>query len=286
LDKKILVLGGTGMLGYPIARRLKSDGFQVRVLARNVDKAQNMFEEAFEIYQGDVTEVQSLENAMDGCLGILISIGGPVDQLSAEHVAALAPKFDLEHVIYLSGSTASEQNAWYPMTAQKVNAEKAIQNCGVPFTILRPTWPMEQLPRFVIGGRATVVGVLPPWHWFAAADLARMTSNAFLRQGAKGKCLYIHGPEAITLKAALERYCRAFHPEIDEVVVMPIEAAEAMAASTGNTFLKGFAEMMAYFKKVGEPGDSTEANNLLGAPLITLDDWIKQRRSQMLVQDT
>ncbi|MEJ2262154.1 MAG: hypothetical protein P8X95_01825 [Anaerolineales bacterium] len=56
---------------------------------------------------------------------------------------------------------------------------------------------------------------------------------------------------------------------------MPIEAARAAAASTGNTFLQIFPEMMDYFKRAGEPGDPTEANRLLGAATITLDEWMQ-----------
>ena len=107
-----------------------------------------------------------------------------------------------------------------------------------------------------------------------------MISNAFQIEEAKGKRLYVHGPEGIPLKTALERYCRVFHPEIKEVAVMPVEAAKAMAESTGNAFLKNVAEMMEYFKKVGEPGDPAEANRLLGAPTTTLDKWFEQQQAQ------
>lgn len=280
--KKILVLGGTGMFGRPSAKKLQENGFEVRLLARDVEKARQMFAEPFEVVPGDVTDLASLEKALKGYQGVLISIGGEVDQLSAENVAALAPQLGVEHIIYLSGSTVKEENGWYPMTAQKLGAEKALRGCGVPFTIFRPTWPMEQLPRFVMGERATVIGILPePWHWFATDDLARMVTNAFQSPAARGKQLYIHGPEGIPLKKALERYCQAFHPEITEVNVIPIDAAKAVAESTGNTMLKTVAEMMDYFKKVGEPGDPTEANQLLGAPTTTLDDWIRAQQSQM-----
>jgi NADH dehydrogenase len=283
MQKKILVLGATGMLGEPVTRRLNADGFSVRIIARDVDKARDLFDDSIEIVQGDVTDLDSLENALQGCSGVHISVGGPVDQLSVEHVAALAPRLGVDHLIYLSGSTVNKENAWFPMIAQKVAAEQAIKACGVPYTILCPTWPMEQLPRFVMGGRAAVIGVLPePWHWFATDDLARMVSNAFQRPESKGKRMFIHGPEAITVKAALERYCRVFHPEIETVAVMPIEAAKAMAESTGNDFIKAFAEMMAYFKKVGEPGDPNEANHILGAPVITLEAWLAQRQAQLL----
>lgn len=36
---RILILGGTGLLGEPVARRLQADGFAVRLLARDPDKA-------------------------------------------------------------------------------------------------------------------------------------------------------------------------------------------------------------------------------------------------------
>lgn len=285
MEKRILVLGATGMLGEPAARQLQADGFAVRILARDVPAARARFGGSFEIVPGDVTDLTSLEQAMEGCAGVHISIGGAVDQLSAENVAELAAKAGVEHVLYLSGATAAEENAWFPMTAQKMAAEKAIGACGVSYTVLRPTWPMEQLPRFVREGRAMLIGDLAePWHWFAAEDLGRMVSNAFQRPEARGKRLYIHGPEAITMKDALERYCQAFHPEIEAVGVMPIGAARAVAASTGNKMLEGIADMMAYFQKVGEPGDPAEANAILGAPTITLDDWMEQRRTRLAEQ--
>jgi len=280
MTQKVLVLGGCGMLGQPAANQLQVDGFQVRILARDAEKAQSMFDNSFDIVQGDITDIASLEKAMQGVFGVLISVGGAVDQLSAENVAALAPNLGVEQIVYLSGSTVKEENSWFPMTAQKLAAEKAIWESNVPYTVLCPTWPMEQLPRFVMNGRATLIGVIPePWHWFAAADLARMVSNSFQRKEALGKRLYIHGPEAITVQEALERYCQVFHPEIEAVQVMPIEAAKAMAESTGNDFIKVFAEMMEYFIKVGEPGDPTEANQILGVPVITLNAWMEARKS-------
>ena len=60
--------------------------------------------------------------------------------------------------------------------------------------------------------------------------------------------------------------------------MMPIDAARSKAASTSNNMLMFFAEMMAYFDKVGEMGDPTVDNQLLGAPETTLDEWIKERK--------
>lgn len=277
--KKVVVLGGTGLLGRPVARRLQADGFEVRLLARNSEKARTLFGDSFEIVAGDVTDVASLERALEGNDGVHVSVGGAVDQLSAENVAALAPRLGLERITYVSGSTVFEQNRWFPIVEQKLMAEKAIRECGVSYTIFCPTWPMEQLPRFVRDGRAAIIGKQPtPVHWFAADDLARMVATAYRREEAANKRLFVHGPEALTLKEALERYCRAFHPEIESVSVMPIWLARVIATVTRNEEMKFAVTLFSYFDKAGEMGDPTEAKRLLGAPTTTLDAWIEQRK--------
>lgn len=269
------------MLGGPVARRLRADGLEVRLLARDPEKARVMFGDSFEVVSGDVTDLSSLERGLAGCEGVHISVGGPVDRLSAENVAALAPRMGLERITYLSGATASEENRWFPMTAQKLAAEEAIRQCGVPYTIFCPTWPMEQLPRLARGGEPLLIGDRPkPYHWFAADDLGRMVSIAYQREEAADKRLFVHGPEAMTMKEALERYCQDFHPEVESVSVMPVDTARAVAKSTGNQTLSFFAELMAYFEQASEMGDPAEANRLLGAPPTTLEAWIEQREAR------
>jgi NADH dehydrogenase len=275
----ILVLGGTGLLGCPVARRLRADGFGVRVLARDLQKACALFDDSFELAVGDVTDVASLERAMDGCAGVHISIGGPAELLAAQNIAALAPGLGLPRITYVSGATVRDANRWFPMTAQKLDAEDVIQACGVAYTIFCPSWPMEMLPRYARGGQPLMIGDRPlPVHWFAADDLARMVSAAYQREDAAGKKLFIHGPEAVTRVEALGRYCRAFHPEVEEISLLPIGVARTTAAQSGNKMLGFFAELMAYLEKAGEPGDPNEANDLLGAPETTLQAWIEARQ--------
>lgn len=279
--KTVLVVGGTGMLGAPVVRQMLRDGLEVRVLVRDPEKAAQILGRQVDIVSGDVTDVDGLEQAMLDCDAVHISVGGPVDQISAENVASLAPRCGIQRIGYVSGSTVADENRWFPMVEQKLAAEEAIKACGVPYTVFCPTWPMEQLPRFVVGGRATVIGDRQePWHWFAADDMAAMVSQAFRMDEAAGKRLYIHGPEAVTTFDALTRFCSEFHPEIESVGQMPIAAARAAADATGNQMLRMFAELMAYFEEAGEPGDPSEANRLLGTPSTTLDDWIEKLKSR------
>jgi len=158
---------------------LQVDGFEVRLLARDPDKARAVFDGSFEVVAGDVTDLDSLEKALVGCDGVHISIAGPAELPAAQNVAALAPGLDLERITYISGATAFEENRWFPMTAQKLAAEEAIRACDAPYTIFCPTWPLEMLPRYARGGQPLMIGDQPVLvHWFAADDMVRMISAA------------------------------------------------------------------------------------------------------------
>lgn len=281
MPKRILVLGATGMLGKPVVQQLQEDGFQIRVLARDVEKTKTQFDGSVEIVQGDVTDTDRLEFALEGCYGAHISVGGEVDQVSAENLSSLAPKLGLQQITYISGATVAEENRWFPMVAQKLDAEKAIRGCGVAYTIFCPTWPMEQLPRFARNGKPSLMGVQPLLvHFFAAEDLARMVSKAYQLEEAKNKRFYVYGPEAMTMKTALERYCAVFHPEVVKISVMPLWLAKLLGTLTGNEMLKFASGLMAYFDKAPETGDPSEANEILGAPETTLNAWMESLESK------
>ena len=51
--------------------------------------------------------------------------------------------------------------------------------------------------------------------------------------------------------------------------------ARLIARLTGRERMAYVTRLIAYFDKVGELGDPSEANALFGAPSITLDEWFK-----------
>jgi uncharacterized protein YbjT (DUF2867 family) len=280
---KILVLGGTGLLGAHTVRELSSAGITVRLLARDPRKANALFGERVEVVVGDATDREALERATTGCDAVHISVGGRDERACAENVAAVAPKLGVTRISYLSGSTVDERNRWFPMVAQKLEAERAVSGSGVDYTIFRPTWPMEQLPRFVRDGAAMVIGDRqPPLHWFAASDLGRMVARAHQQNDAAGRRFYVHGPEPWTMREALDQYCRVLHPEIATVGVLPVAIARAQADATGNATLRFVADTMAYFDEAGELGSADETDRILGPATTTLGEWLAERAESAL----
>lgn len=275
MEQKILVIGATGLLGAPVARCLKADGFQVRALTRDEAKARQAFDDSFEIVAADPLNVARLEEVLEGCQGVHINLPNEVEQQVAEQIAQIAAGKGVQRITYISGATVREENRWFPMADRKFRAEAAIRESGVAYTIFKPTWFMDALPLFVQNGRATIFGKQPhPYHWLAAADYARMVSAAYRTEAAAGKAFYIHGPDAMQMNDALTLYVAATHPEIQKVSNMPFWMAKSMAAMLRNPELKAVVGMMAYFEKVGEEGDPAEANRILGTPQITLKEWM------------
>ncbi len=280
MQNKILVLGGTGLLGQPVARRLKESGFQVRIMTRDLQSAKKMFDSSFEVFAGDLLDADCLAEALDGCYGVHISLPNEVEQPAARLVARLASRHGVQRISYISGRTVAAENRWFPMVERKFLAEKAIVESGVGYTIFCPTWVMESLPLFVRQGQATVIGKQSfPYHWVAAEDVARMVAAAYGQAEAVNRRFILHGPEAVRMDEALRRYCAAFHPEIKKVSSLPIWLVRLMAPLTGNRELKGVGQMMAYFDKVGENGapgaGPAQADAILGAPEITLERWLE-----------
>jgi uncharacterized protein YbjT (DUF2867 family) len=281
MQQTIVVVGGTGLLGQPVARSLKEAGFHVRIMTRDQHKASKIFDESFEIFAGDPRDVDCVEEALHGAYGVHISLPPEAEQLAAETVTRVAARHGIERISYVSGATVAEENRWFPMVNGKFLAERAIRASGIPYTIFCPTWFMEILPRFVVQGRASVLGKQPyPYHWVAAEDYARMVATGYGLGGAANQRIIVHGPEAIRMQEALRRYCAVCEPDIQQVSTMPFWLVSLLAALTRNAELKAAGDLMAYFEKVGEGNRGATVDDTLGAPTTTLDMWLKQRAAQ------
>ncbi len=136
---------------------------------------------------------------------------------------------------------------------------------------------MESLHRFVHGKRALLIGKQPfVWHWLAAEDYAQMVATAYAPPSTANKSLFVYGPQAFIMRDALRIfYCRA-HPEAS-LMPMPIWFTRIIARLGNRKELQAALPFLAYCEKVGEGGDPSEANALLGAPSITLEQWSKSQ---------
>ncbi|MBN1537346.1 MAG: NmrA family NAD(P)-binding protein [Anaerolineales bacterium] len=278
MQKTILVLGATGTLGRPVAYALNNAGFKVRIMTRDLKKALKIFNDSFEKIAGNPTDTTCLEEALNGCYGVHISLTPEIELQVVEAVIKVAKMRGVERITYISGASVAEETRWFPMINQKFLAEQALKESGIHYAIFCPTWIMDTLPMFVNQGQASILGKQPhPYHWVAAEDVGRMVTSIYELEEASKKRIIVHGPELISAHEALKRYCTAFHPEIKKISSTPFWLVKLLATITNNQELKGAIEMMAYFEKYGEGSNLPQANGV-PAPTTTLDMWIQKRK--------
>ena len=276
--KSVVALGGTGVVGAPIVRQLDQAGWTVRVTSRNASRAGAMFGPRVELVQGDANRLEDMARAMAGCQAVVICVSDLLDPYldlrATRTVVTLAPGVGIERIVLISGPSVAEERRGFPMIDAKYQAEEHLKASGIPWVIIRPTWPMESLARFVQGKRASILGRHPATiHPVAGADIGRMVARALELDEALGHTFTIHGQAACTMRQWLGEYCALVQPEA-RVGNVPLWMLSAVALLTRNRTLEAVVRLMKYFEGQPEYGDPAEANRILGAPTLTLEQWV------------
>ena len=153
-DKKIAVTGVTGHQGGATARHLLGKGFRVRGLTRKPDspEARALATRGVEIVRGDQDNPTSLAEAFKGCYGVFsiqtfmeAGVEGEVRQGRA--VADAAKAAGVKHLVYTSVASANRRTG-LPHFESKFRIEEHIRSIGIPHSILRPVFFMQNWGAF------------------------------------------------------------------------------------------------------------------------------------------
>ena len=64
---KVFVTGATGFIGKYLIAQLLEKGVEVNGLVRDLEKAKYLEEQGVKLYQGDITDIESMRDGMTGC---------------------------------------------------------------------------------------------------------------------------------------------------------------------------------------------------------------------------
>ncbi len=145
--KVFLVTGATGQQGGAVAQSLLGQGQKIRVLTPNPDKAAKLAKAGAEVVKGDLTDSGSLERALQGVSGVFAMSTFLEAGMDAEVRQGIAPadaakKANVLQYVYTSVGGA-DRNSGVPHFETKWTVEQHIRQLGLPATILRPVWFME-----------------------------------------------------------------------------------------------------------------------------------------------
>src|SRR6266540_3900167 len=155
--RKILVTGATGQQGGVLARLLLQKKHEVYALIRNTEpespKAQNLRNLGAKLIKGDLDNHDSLEQATNGVESVFLM--GPLrfpfvegetegETRRGKMMVDIAKENKIEHLVYSSVVNA-DKNTGIPHFESKYKVEEHIKNSGIPYTIVGPTYFMENL---------------------------------------------------------------------------------------------------------------------------------------------
>ncbi len=233
--KTIFITGATGCVGKALSKTLLKEGWTIKALARSPEEAAWLTRGGADAVQGDITNADSLQQAMQGADFIFHLYGSndshaspaanqPPPSLCAKAAAEAALRVGVERFILLSdsivygydrGKDTSEvaplSRSGDPVIAERVRAEKAVRKAaerGLPAVILQPTtvygplaeaWTLHLL-RLIESGELACPhqgqGLLQPIH---IHDVVEGILTAAL-VGKPGEAYLLPGPDVLTCK--------------------------------------------------------------------------------------
>ena len=208
-DKVIAVTGATGQQGGAVARKLLAEGWQVRALTRDIDKpaAQELRTLGAEIVAGDMDDRAQLDAAFQNVYGVfsvqnfwLPNVGFEGEVRQGKNVADAAKATGVQHLVY-SSVGAAHRGMGQKHFESKWIIEQHIQSLGIPYTILRPAFFMENYNwsrAQILNGTFTSIGLRPEKELQSVAveDIGTFTALAFANpEQFIGKTVELSGDE-------------------------------------------------------------------------------------------
>ena len=200
----VLVIGATGQQGRTTTGELLRRGWQVRAFVRDLASpaAAKLRDAGANLIEGDLDEPASVRAAMTGAYGVFMMLT-PMSgvHITTEGIAAetrwgtavvdLAAELSVAHLVY-SSLRGAGQNAGVDYYAAKEAIEAHIHQSGIPATILRPTFFMDNLQAFnrpVLDDNGELVVNLAvrsdiPVSLVSTADIGAFAAIAFDQPGA------------------------------------------------------------------------------------------------------
>ncbi|NOX85586.1 MAG: NAD(P)H-binding protein [Chlorobi bacterium] len=195
-NRQILIYGGTGFYGQKVVEKLIRKGQPVKVVSRDRTKAEKLFGDKVEIFEGDVTEhktiVESLKNA--GSVVICLSAANSnlfrkMKQIERDAVLTImdeAKKTGVSRLVYLSGYEMREKllrELKIPEFGKiKIEIENRISRSDLNWTILGCAPAFEVFFAFIRKGKMTVPGGgRNPIPCVSADDVGEITAQTVIR---------------------------------------------------------------------------------------------------------
>ena len=220
---KVLVTGGTGVVGEGAIAALLQRGHEVRILSRYGDRGVSRWPRGVEARAGDVASAAEVIGSARGCEAIVHIAGieeenppdltfDKVNVLGTRHVVAEAERAGVRRLVFASALGAETGRSEY--LKSKRRAEQVVRGCSRPWAILRlgaVYGPGDRNLSAILKMVRTLPAIpvidsgaqrfQPLWY----EDCGQAIARAVDMPDITGRALEIAGPEQTTMNDLLDR---------------------------------------------------------------------------------
>lgn len=275
----ILIAGATGNMGGEVIRHLLHQPIPLRALVRNPQKAAQLEAQGVELAEGDFSQPDSLNAALQGVERAFLVMPNDPHQVALEcQFIDAAQQAGVRHIVKLSVLRSGELSSTFQQWHRQI--EQHLEASGMAWTHLRPNMFMQNMRWFTPtmmqqGAFYHTVGDTAISH-IDAGDVAAVAALCLSQSGHEGQAYDLTGAEAIGFAQVASYFSEALHRPIQYISVTPAELKAArLANGEPEWYLDAEAELFACWQAGAGSVVTTTVADLLQRPPISFAEFVR-----------
>jgi uncharacterized protein YbjT (DUF2867 family) len=276
-----LVTGATGNVGRHVLAQLVDAHADVRILTRNATKAeQQLGSGGYEIIEGDFDDAKLITKAMRGVEGVyFVSLESDEYVAQMETMLSIAKQQGVRRTVLLSARADIASHV--PFFRWHGIIERMVLNSGIPCTLLRPAWFMQNFLESAAGGTIRFAGGEGLMGFIDTRDIGSVVVKALTEPGHQPKLYLLTGPESLNHYRVAEILSECSGKQFTYRALEPAEfKRELIASGKDEAFAQLSVDITEYMRKKYSGELFPDLKQILGRDGITFRQFASDHAGQ------
>lgn len=273
-----LIIGATGNIGSEIIKQLAVRGMHPRIATRDLTKAQTQFSTQTNFVKFDFTRPETFASALTDMQKVFFIAPHDHPTESVTQLLEAAQQAGIQHLVFSSGRTTATIKG-KPL----YQVEQLVKNSGIPFTIIRPGWFMQNFLTWIGGESLKTDGkfYLPAGDsktaFIDVRDIAAVAIRCLLEDGHAEKIYELTSDEALNHHEVAQKIALQLHQPVQYVPLSDEEYIDRKIAEGWSIEAAKYVVML--YRIVRETGKeaivSRDVEHVLHRLPISFDEFVE-----------